>query len=309
MEAKIEEIDQKIKEAESSFRIQKMNNNNVESARLYREIIQLKDERKLLLQPAQTPAQKPAQKPAKKPAQKPAQKPKDPWADPRACRHLPSGCPKPLCVELPKHDRCKPEKIMNRFQPLIDSRNAELNQINAQLAAEQEPCDLLRSQIAATKKGHADCISAKAACESKAGGARRKVHKRGQKKKKQRGGETPQQLTQRLEDEAKALYQQIEAAKQQLKTGAKCSNDLSALQNELASIKKTLAECDTQKNVACAKPIDNGAFNLNTRADMNHVRSGGRKVYGTYQRGPKKGKLKKGYKFVNGVATKATKQK
>ena len=32
-------------------------------------------------------------------------------------------------------------------------------------------------------------------------------------------------------------------------------------------------------------------------------KTGGKRIYGTYQRGPKKGKLKKGFKFINGVAT------
>lgn len=37
--------------------------------------------------------------------------------------------------------------------------------------------------------------------------------------------------------------------------------------------------------------------------DRHLKKKGGRAVYGTYQRGPKKGKLKKGFKFIGGVAT------
>ena len=37
--------------------------------------------------------------------------------------------------------------------------------------------------------------------------------------------------------------------------------------------------------------------------DKHVKKTGGKPRYGTYQRGPKKGKLKKGFKFVDGVAT------
>lgn len=245
--------------------------------------------------------------------------PKNPWKDPRRCMALPAGCPKPICQEIPRHPRCVPAEIKKHYQPMLDERNAELAKVNAQLAAERAPCNSVESQIASTKSALADCTAAKAACERAAGGKshgkkrhspkpKKKQHS-SSKKNSNKGGmaaETPAQLRKRLADEVNALQSQIEAAKAQLATGAKCSVNLSALNSELAAVRAALADCDAKKQTACApKPIDNGAFNLNTRPDMNHVRTGaGRKVYGTYQRGPKKGKLKKGYKFVNGVATK-----
>lgn len=147
-------------------------------------------------------------------------KPNDPMADPRRCVKLPSGCDKPLCVEVPKHPRCK----------------------------------------------------AKA---------------------------TPAERVKKLQDG-------LDAANAKVESGATCSAELKSLKSQVSQIQSALADCNSKKT-ACerSKPVNNGAFNLNTRADMNHIRTGaGRKVYGTYQRGPKKGKLKKGYRFIDGVATK-----
>lgn len=241
--------------------------------------------------------------------------PKNPWKDPRGCMALPGGCDKPICQDIPNHDRCKPIKIQQYWQPKIDERKAQLAKINAQLAAEHAPCNSIQGQIVSIKSALADCNAAKAACErSNQGGAGRKsygTHHRAQKNRiSKKGGtappETAAQMTKRLEGEAYSLRLQIEAAQKQVATGAKCSVNLNSLSDELAAIKAALADCDAKKAAACeaSKPIDNGTFNLNTRADLSHIRGAGRKVYGTYQRGPKKGKLKKGFKFVNGVATK-----
>ena len=227
---------------------------------------------------------------------------------------MPAGCAKPLCAELPKHNKCNPVKIKEKYQPQIDEANAILAQENAKLQAEQQ-CSSIQSQVASTTAALADCNTKKSACEqSTLGGAGRKA--RGPKKqKKQRGGvqdnssippETPGQLTKRLVAELNAVNAKIAEAKAKLAAGATCRVNLNALNTELTSIKTALADCDARRKAACEapKPVDNGTFNLNTRADLNHVRGAGRKVYGTYQRGDKKGKLKKGFKFVNGVATK-----
>ena len=243
--------------------------------------------------------------------------PKNPWKDPRGCMALPAGCNKPLCADLPKHNSCSPLKIMQKYQPQIDEASARLAQANARLEAEQK-CSSIQIQIASTKAALADCNTNKSVCEqSGQGGAGRKAYKRGPKKeKKQRGGvqdtmppETPGQLTKRLVAELKAVNSKIEEAKAKLAAGATCSANLNVLTNELTSIKAALKDCDAKRKAVCEapKPVDNGTFNLNTRADLSHIRGAGRKVYGTYQRGPKKGKLKKGFKFVNGVATKVPK--
>ncbi len=240
--------------------------------------------------------------------------PKNPWRDPRGCTALPAGCPKPLCAELPQHNTCSPLKIKQKFQPQIDEANVRLARENAKLQAEQQ-CSSIQSQVASTKAALAECNTKKSACEqSRQGGAGRRADKREPKKeKKQRGGvqesmppETPGQLTKRLVAELKAVNAKIEEAKAKLAAGATCSANLAVLTTELTSIKTALADCDAKRIAVCEapKPVDNGTFNLNTRADLNHIRGAGRKVYGTYQRGPKKGKLKKGFKFVNGVATK-----
>ena len=55
MEAKIAEIDKKIKEAESKLKVQRLNKNHFEAGKLFEEIMKLKNERELLLQPAQKP--------------------------------------------------------------------------------------------------------------------------------------------------------------------------------------------------------------------------------------------------------------
>lgn len=117
---------------------------------------------------------------------------------------------------------------------------------------------------------------------------------------------TPQQRLVEYSEKARRLQKELDDANSKLAAGQQCGTDLNSLKSQMSSIQAALADCNAKK-AACerSKPVDNGAFNLNTRADLNHVRTGaGRKVYGTYQRGPKKGKLKKGYKFVNGVATK-----
>lgn len=238
--------------------------------------------------------------------------PKNPWKDPRGCMALQAGCTKPLCAELPMHNSCNPVKIKEKYQPQIDEANAILAQENAKLQAEQQ-CSSIQSQVASTKAALTDCNAKKSVCEqSTQGGAGRKASKRRpQKEKKQRGGsstppETPGQLSKRLVAELKEVNAKIAEAKAKLAAGATCRVNLNALNTELTSIKTALADCDAKRKTACEapKPVDNGAFNLNTRPDLNHVRGAGRKVYGTYQRGDKKGKLKKGFKFVNGVATK-----
>ena len=242
--------------------------------------------------------------------------PKNPWKDPRGCMALPGGCDKPLCAEFPKHNKCNPVKIKEKYRPQIDEANVILAQENAKLQAEQQ-CSSIQSQIASTKAALADCNTKLSACEqSTHGGAGQKAYKcRPRKGKNQRGGvqdnssippETPGQLTKRLVAELNAVNAKIAEAKAKLAAGATCRVNLNALNTELTAIKTALADCDAKKKTACEapKPIDNGTFNLNTRADLSHIRGAGRKVYGTYQRGPKKGKLKKGFKFVNGVATK-----
>ena len=248
--------------------------------------------------------------------------PKNPWKDPRGCMAMPAGCNRPLCTDLPKHNSCNPKKIKEKFQPQIDEATAKLAEANAKLAAEQAPCSTIQSQIASTTTALADCNAKKSACEnSNYVGAGRKVHgthQRGPKKgNSKKGGaqgissmspETPGQLSKRLRAELAAVNAKIAEANAKLSSGATCSANLNPLNSQLASIKAALADCNAKK-ATCerskSKPVDNGSFNLNTRADLSHTRTGaGRKVYGTYQRGSKKGKLKKGYKFVNGVATK-----
>ena len=189
---------------------------------------------------------------------------------------------------------------------MIDEANKKLEDLNAQLAAQNAPCNSIQSQIATTRKALADCNAVKAACDrSRQGGG--KTHQRGSKGGNvKKGGSQAKLLLKSLQAERKAILAKIDEVNAQLASGATCNINLNSLNSELAAIKAALADCDAKKKAACEapKPIDNGAFNLNTRADMNHVRTGaGRKVYGTYQRGPKKGKLKKGFKFVNGVAT------
>ena len=241
--------------------------------------------------------------------------PKNPWKDPRGCMSLPAGCKTDICQDIPKHPSCNPAEIRKKYQPLIDEANAKLENLNAQLAAERTPCNSIQSQIATTRTYLADCESLKAACErSKQGGTGKKnygtTHQRASKKidLKKGGSQQSKLLLKNLQAERKAIQSKIDAASAELTNGAKCSANLNSLNTELAAIKKALIDCEERKKAACEapKPIDNGAFNLNTRADLNHVRTGAgrREVYGTYQRGPKKGKLKKGYKFVNGVATK-----
>lgn len=232
--------------------------------------------------------------------------PKNPWRDPRSCMALPVGCKKPICQEIPKHPSCNTAEIKKKYQPMIDELNNKLANLNAQLAAENAPCNSIQSQMAMTRKALADCNVAKSACDRSRQGGSGKYH-RGSKGGNVKKGGSAQLLLKSLQAERKAIQAKIDEASAQLASGATCSVNLNSLNSELAAIKAALADCDAKKKAACEapKPVDNGAFNLNTRADMNHVRTGaGRKVYGTYQRGPKKGKLKKGYKFVNGVATK-----
>lgn len=230
--------------------------------------------------------------------------PKRPWTDTRGCNAIPAGCRLHLCKDLPEHNLCNPKKIKEKFQPQIDEANAKLSQANAKLAAEQQ-CSSIQNQISSNKAALADCKAKKSSCEqSKQGGAGQKVYKK--KDKNQKGGksETPGQLTKRLRTELAAINAKIVEANTKLAAGATCSTNLNALNTELTSIKTALAACDLSRKAACEppKPVNNDAFNLNTRADLSHIRGAGRKVYGTYQRGEKKGKLKKGFKFVNGVA-------
>lgn len=117
---------------------------------------------------------------------------------------------------------------------------------------------------------------------------------------------TPQQRLVEYSEKARRLQKELDEANAKLAAEKQSGSELNSLKSQLSSMQAALADCNAKK-AACerSKAVNNGAFNLNTRADLNHVRTGaGRKVYGTYQRGPKKGKLKKGYKFVNGVATK-----
>ena len=55
MQAEIEEINQKIKEAESKLKVYRLNKMWVQHRKLFEEIMKLKNERELLLQPAQKP--------------------------------------------------------------------------------------------------------------------------------------------------------------------------------------------------------------------------------------------------------------
>ena len=230
--------------------------------------------------------------------------PKKPWTDTRQCNLIPAGCRLHLCQDLPKHNLCNHKKINEKFQPQIDEANAKLSQANAKLAAEQQ-CSSIQNQISSYKAALADCKAKKSSCEqSKQEGAGKKIYKK--KDKNQKGGkaETPGQLTKRLRTELAAINAKIDEANAKLAAGATCSANLNSLNTELTSIKTALEACDLSRKAACEtpKPVNNDAFNLNTRADLSHIRGAGRKVYGTYQRGEKKGKLKKGFKFVNGVA-------
>ena len=229
--------------------------------------------------------------------------PKNPWKDPRSCTKLPSGCNKPICTEVPKHPACNSVEIKKKYQPLIDAANAKLAELNSKLAAEQS-CTSIQGQITSTKTALEDCKSKKNACLiSKNGGTKKIGYQR-----KLKGGETPTELLKKFKGELSSLNKQITEVTAKLASlTISCSSDLNSLNSEYTSIKASLEDCNAKKKAACEvqKPIDNGAFNLNTRADLGHVRTGaGRKVSGVYQRGPKKGKLKKGFKYVNGVATK-----